>query len=264
MQLKRRVQLGETQLDEIDNRILITGVEEGAARLNYSAVSRFGAPGQRVTSTHRDTLDVTVKFALKIKKDDLEARSELFEKVAGWAMAGGWLRLNYRPNRRLRVVCVTLPAAGDQVEWNTEYEITFRAYGVPYWQQVTPVSLTVNSTKAMNRSMEIPGTAQSVLNMEFENISGMEINTLTVGTNEGSFSFKSLGLQADETLVISHTAEGLLRIRIRTATGSTRSALAKRTEDSTDDLVVSPGAATVTLSAQRAGKVTLSCYGRYV
>jgi len=264
MQLMRRVQLGDQQLDELDNRIIITGVEEEAARLNYSAVSRFGASGQRVTSMHRDTLDVTVKFALKIKKNDLVARSELFEKVAGWAMEGGWLALNYRPNRRLRVVCVTLPAAGDQVAWETEYEITFRAYNVPYWQQASPVSLTVNSTKSMSRSMEIPGTAQSVLNLEFENISGMEINTLTVGTDESSFSFKSLGLKAGETLVINHTAEGLLRIRIRTAAGSTRSALAKRTEDSADDLTVSPGTATVTLTAQRAGKVTLSCYGRYV
>lgn len=264
MQLRRRVQLGDAQLDELDSRILVTGVEEEAARLSYSAVSRFGAPGQRVTSMHRDTLDVTVKFALRIKKNDLVARSELFEKVAGWAMGGGWLRLNYRPNRRLRVVCVTLPAAGDQVAWETEYEITFRAYGVPYWQQVTPVTLTVNSTKSMSRSMEIPGTADSVLNLEFENISGMEINTLSVGTEENSFSFKSLGLKAGETLVINHTAEGLLRIRIRTAAGSTRSALAKRTEDSADDLTVSPGTATVTLTAQRAGKVTLSCYGRYV
>lgn len=264
MQLMRRVQLGDQQLDELDSRIIITGVEEDAARLNYSAVSRFGAPGQRVTSMHRDTLDVTVKFALRIKKNDLVARSELFEKVAGWAMGGGWLRLNYRPNRRLRVVCVTLPAAGDQVAWDTEYEITFRAYGVPYWQQSTPTTLTVNSAKALNRVMEIPGTADSVMNVEFQNISGMEISTLTVGTDGGSFGFKSLGLKADEALVIDHTAEGLLRIRIRAASGGYRSALEKRTEESADDLVVRPGTATVKLTAQRAGKVTLSCYGRYV
>ena len=264
MQLIRRVQLNDQQLDEIDNRVIVTGVQEEAARLNYSAVSRFGAPGQRVTGRHRDTLDVAVKFALRIKTNDLAARSELFEKVAGWAMGGGWLKLNYRPNRRLRVECVTLPAAGDQVKWESEYEITFRAYGVPYWQQVTPSTLTVNSTKAMNRTMEIPGTTKGVMDVSFENVSGMEISTLSIETGDAEFAFKSLGLMANETLQIDHTAEGLLRIRIRSAAGSYRSAMSKRTEDSSDDLTVSPGTATVKLTAQRAGKLTLSCYGRYV
>ena len=263
MQLSRRVSLNDVQLDEIDDRIIVAGVEEDAARLNYAAVSRFGAPGQRITTRHRDTLDVTVKFAMRITKRDLAARSELFEKVAGWAMGGGWLKLNFKPNRRLWVVCVALPSAGDLAKWDTEYEITFRAYGVPYWQQVTPVSQTVASTKSLSRIMEIAGTAESVLDVTFTNISGMEISTLTVETAGSRFDFKSLGLKADESLVIDHSEEGLLRIRIKSAAGAWRSAMAKRTTDSADELVVSPGTATVTLTAQRAGRVVLSCYGRY-
>lgn len=263
MQLSRRVSLNDVQLDEIDSRIIVAGIEEEAPRLNFSAVSRFGAAGQRVTSRHRDTLDVTVKFAIRVTRRNLEARSELFEKVAGWAAGGGWLKVNYKPNRRLRVVCTALPAAGDQADWDTEYEITFRAYGVPYWRQATPATLTVASTKSMSRVMEIAGTTDSVLEVSFTNISGMEINTLSVETAKSRFDFKSLGLKADETLSIDHTAEGLLRIRIKSAAGVWRSALAKRTTDSADELVVSPGMATIGLTAQRAGKVTLSCYGRF-
>lgn len=264
MQLMRRVSLNDVQLDEIDSRIIIRGIEEDAARLSYSAVSIYGRPGQRVTSRHRDTLEVTVKFALRITRRDMAARSELFEKVAGWAAGGGWLRLNYRPNRRLWVACVSLPAAGDQAEWDTEYEITFRAYAAPYWQQSTPASVTVNSVRTMSRAMEIPGTMDSVLNVTFENVSGMEISTLKITTDASSFDFKSLGLKANETLVIDHTSKDVLRIRIRNANGDYRSALGKRTPESSDDLVVSPGTANIGLTAQRAGRVVLSCYGRYV
>lgn len=263
MQLMRRVSLNDVQLDEIDNRIIVAGVEENEPRLTFAAVTRYGAPGQRVTSRHRDSLDVVVKFAMRIRKNDLAARSELFEKVAGWAANGGWLRLNYKPNRRLRVVCVGLPAAQDQAKWTTEYEITFRAYGVPYWQQATPAVMTVMSTKSLARAMEIPGTADTVVEASFTNISGMEINTVSIIAQDSTFAFKSLGLKADETLVIDHNVNGLVRIRIRTASGSYRSALAKRTPESDDDLTVSPGQAVISISAQRAGRLTVSCYGRY-
>lgn len=260
----RRVALNDVWLDEIDSRIIISGIEEGEPKLNWSAVSLFGGVGQRVTSHHRESLDVTVKFALRITSKHLTARSELLEKITGWAAEGGWLRLNYRQNRRLRVVCAALPGIDDLAKWDSEYTITFRAYGVPYWQQVTPATLTIASTKSMNRSMEVAGTADSVLNMTFTNISGMEISTLTVATEHGSFAFKSLGLKADESLVIDHTAAGLLRIRIQNTAGTYRSAMAMRTPESADDLLISPGASIVTLTAQRAGRVVLTCYGRYV
>lgn len=263
MQLRRRVSLNDVQLDEIDSRIIVRGVEEDAAKLSFTTATAYGAPGQRLTSRHRDTLDVTVKFAIRITRKDMAARSELFEKIAGWAAGGGWLKLNYRPNRRLRVVCAGLPAAGDQADWDTEYEITFRAYEAPYWEQSTPSTMTINSTKSLSRSMEIAGTMDSVLDVTFENISGMEISTMTITTDVSRFEFKSLGLKADETLVISHTAAGLLRIRIRGASGDYRSVMSRRTPESSDDLVVSPGLATIGLTAQRAGKVTLSCNGRY-
>lgn len=260
----RRVALNDVMLDEIDDRILVQGIEENAARLSWSAVSRGGGAGQRVTQQRRDYLEVTVKFAIRLTKAHMTARNRIFEQVAGWAVNGGWLTVNYKPKRRLRVVCTELPTAGDQAEWNSDYEITFRAYDVPYWQQESPNTLQVNSTKSISREMAIEGTAESVLDVEFANVSGMEINTVTLTTPKSTFAFKSLGLGADETLMIDHTSKGILRIRIRSANGSYRSALAKRTEDSSDDLIVQPGQTTVTLSAQRAGRLKISCYGRYV
>lgn len=262
MQLRHRVALNGTQLDEVDARVLVLGVSDAAGKETINAVSRFGGAGQRVTGRHRDTLDVTVRFGLRIKADDMAARSALFEKVCAWAVGGGWLTLNYRPNRCIYVACAQLPSAGDLAEWNGEYSIVFRAYGVPYWQQATPVSVSVSGARTASRLLEVAGSADTVLNVSFANISGMEIATFSISAGESRFDLENLGLAANETLLIDHAEDGLLRIRIQGVRGF-RSALACRTAESSDDLAVSPGAVTVAFSAQRAGQLTVSCYGRF-
>ena len=255
--------LNDNQLDELDERILVLGVNDGAGRETLNAVSRFGGVGQRVTSRHRDTLDITVSFGLRIKAGDMAARSVLFEKVVGWAQDGGWLTVNYKPKRRIYVVCAQLPAPGDLAEWTAEYSIVFRAYGVPYWQMDSPVQINMNSTRAATRTMEIPGTAPTVLDVSFRNLSGMEIATFSIQAGGNRFILENLGLLANETLAIDHTAEGLVRIRIQSATGAWRSVLGRRTAASSDDLTVKPGSVQWTVTAQRAGRLTVSCYGRY-
>ena len=66
MRLKRRVALDFRELDELDPRILIQGVEPGAGKDTIGTVSLWGGTGSRVTGRHRDSLDVTVKFSLDI------------------------------------------------------------------------------------------------------------------------------------------------------------------------------------------------------
>ena len=264
MQLRHRVALNDVQLDELDERILVQRVNDGAGKETLNAVSRFGGFGQRITTRHRDTLDITVTFSLRIKKHDLAARSELFETVTAWAMGGGWLTVNYKPNRRIHVTCAALPAAGDLADWTTEFPIVFRAFGVPYWQQVTPTQVKVNSARTATRTMEIPGNAPTVLDLTFLNLSGMEIANFVFTAGGKGFTLNNIGLKADETLAIEHTAEGLLRIGITSTSGAWRSVLGCRTAESANDLTVNPGSVSWTMTAQRAGRLTVSCCGRYV
>ena len=264
MELRHRVALNDVQLDELDERILVLGVTDGAGKETMNAVSRFGGIGQRLTLRHRDTLDVNVVFGLRIKANDMQARSELFELVSAWAMGGGWLTVNYKPNRRLYVTCAQLPAPGDLANWTTEFSIVFRAYGVPYWQQVTPTQIKVASTRAITRSMEVPGTAETVLDVAFTNISGMDIATFVFTAGDKRFALENLALKANETLAIEHTAEGILRIGIYGTTGAWRSALGCRTAESSDNLTVNPGTVQWSVTAQRAGRLTVSCCGRYL
>ena len=263
MRLKHRVALNGVQLDELDERVLALGVTEAAARLSITTANRFGG-GQRIASEQREPLDVTVIFGLRLRssEDELIQRSELFEKVAAWAASGGWLTYNLRPDRRIYVHCAQLPAAGDQKDWASEYSITFRAYGVPYWQGTNPTNFTTSTTKGTSKMLEIAGTAPSVLEFSLQNTSGAEMSTFTISAGAYSFAFSGLGLMPGETLEVDHDPEGLLRIRIQSTGGVWRSVMNKRT--GSDELRVAPGSVVVQWAAQRVGLLTVRCYGRYV
>ncbi len=261
MILSHRVALNGIQLDSLDSRILVQGVEEAAGKDQISAVSLFGGVGQRITNRHRDYLDVTVRFSLKIHKNDMQSRSDVFEAVNTWAATGGWLTVNYKDNRRLRVVCAQFPAAGDQWNWTGVYAIVFRAYTIPYWQQASANKLMATGSN-ITRQIGVAGSVKTVLDISFTNTSGMSCASFTVSAGGSVISLSSLGLASGETLHIGHTEDGLLRIRIQNGS-SYRSVLDKRTSGSSDDLWVSPGLVTVNVSAQRTGSLTISCAGRF-
>jgi len=256
MRLSHRVALNGVQLDSIDNRILVQGVEEAAGKDQISTVSLFGGSGERITNQHRDSLDVTVRFSINIKKTDMQARNDVFERVCAWAAGGGWLTLNYKAGRRLNVICAQLPAAGDMWNWTNVYAIVFRACGVPYWQQDAQNSIRANGS-TITRQIGVGGSATTVLDITFRCNSGT-CSTFRVVAGSSMIELTGLSLSAGQTLTIDHTAEGLLRIM---AGGV--SALSKRTAASSDDLYVNPGTVTVTVTTQGSGTLTISCAGRY-
>ena len=265
MVLKHRVALNGVQLDSVDDRIMISGVVTGDGKENIQTVSLWGdTTGSRVTSMHRDSLDITVKFRIRLKKRSMADREEVIEKVNAWASAGGQLTTNYKTNRLINVFLAQAAAAGDPWEWTKEYSLVFRACGVPYWQSYSATGVTNKSSNAF--SFTVKGSARSVMNVTFKNKSGSTCDTFSVDTGESSMSFSSLGLGNNETLYITHNDTGrkcLLEITIKDTNGVYRSAMSKRSVGSSDDLYVTPGSRTITVTAQGAGDITVSNYGRF-
>lgn len=262
MQLAHRVSLGGVQLDEIDDRINIKSVEEAAGKETLSAVSAALGCGQRITQWRRDTLEVTVKFSMLIDSDDMEGRSELLEKINAWAISGGYLRVNYKKNRRLYVVCAQAPGAGDQWEWTSVYSITFRAYAIPYWEENTEITGATGTGSSGSVKLEVNGSVETQVRISLANMSGATINNVTINAAGKVMVFTSLGLAGGETLTIDRAIIGnqlIQRIRI-----GSRSVLKKRTTDSADSLTVSPGVRTISFSADRACKMTAGVRGRFV
>ena len=263
---RHQVAINGIWLHERDPRIIVQKVTDGAGKETISTTGLGGGYGQRVTRVRRDSLDVTVTFGLLIRKTDMRARSELLEYVNGWAAfarEGGWLTVNYKPNRRLRVRLAQAPGPGDLAKWNDSFQILFRAYEVPYWEEETPgASMTTGTATEAGGALSVGGSAATVGECTVENMSGAEVTRVSVTMGERQMVFSSLGMQGGEALVIDHWEDGILRARIRGSGGAYRSVLAKRT--GADEFLLNPGSSWASFSATRACKMTATARGRFL
>lgn len=268
MQLTRRVALNNAQLDAVNSHIAIQSVETADGRENITAVGTAAGFGQRVTGARRDPVDVIVRFGIDIRKTSLAERSAALEAVNAWAMKaadGAWMTVNYRTARRIRVRLVQAPGEGNLWDWTKTFQITFRAYGVPYWEDASENTKQIGTSAGDNDTINPGGSVPAQVNITMENTSGSTVNTATVNAGDTSMSFTSLGLANGEKLVIDHDDNGLVRIRIQASGGLYRSAMAKRTTASDDDLTVIPGGSRViSYTAGGACTVTAGWRARYL
>ena len=258
MQLAHRAALNGVQLDEIDPRIIIKGIEGASGKETVSSVSRGDGDGTRITGKRRDTVEISIRFSMNIRRDIIEERMAVLEAVNAWAWNGGWLTINYKPDRRLLIDEVVLPGEGDLWKRFTEYTITLRAHAIPYWMQENAVSVATETGTSGSGILQVAGSAETVCDAVLENLSEATIDTATITAGSSTMRFESLGLGAGESLQIRHTDDGTLQIR-----AGGRSVMDKRTQGSADELAVSPGANEISFQAQSACRLTVSCRGRF-
>lgn len=258
MILSRRVKYLGTQLDELDESIVIRRLDPGVPNESFQTTDRMGGWGSRVTGQHWNQLEATVVFAIDIPKEEMIRRREVFDKVVAWANRKGWLDFSTLDDRRLWIDKVVIPGGGDMREWTNEYTIVFRACNVPFWETITPTTVTKNLTSG-SVDIDVGGTAPGVLNINFRNISGKTITNFSVSAGGNELKLDGVNITASETLTITHPAAsgGLLRIY-----SGSRNVYSLRT--GADNLVVSPGKVTVNVSATRAGTLTVSNNARWL
>jgi len=260
MILAHRIALNGLQLDEIDERINIKSITEGAGKETISAAGTAQRNGQRITNRRRDTLDITVKFSMLIGPEEMQERSTLLERINTWAAGGGWLTVNYKSGRRLMVVCAQAPGAGDQYEWTNVYQITFRAYSMPYWEDETAFNSSSAVAASGSFGIQVPGSVETDAEVTVVNKSGMTINTLRLNIAGNEMSFTNLNLGGNQTLIIDHVyTDSLYYLRMRIGN---RSVLANRA--GADEFVMKPGWRSASFTADRAVQVTVSARGRYI
>ena len=266
MQLAHEAALNGAGLSSVDSRVLCMGISTDTPKVTINTAAAYGMDGQRITGNRRDCLDVNVSFGLLCRKEEMQTRAELFEMVTSWALTavdGAWLTIGNRPERRLWVRLQKMPAEGDPWQWTNTYTITFRANEVPWWQDVSQSLLRRENVTSGTYSMSVTGNVRTVMDFTYTNTGSAACDAITVSTGTSVFAFANLGCGVGEKLVIDHTEEGLLRIRIQATGGAYRSAMAKRTPASSDDLWIAPGVPQVTITAGVSGTCLLTCYGRF-
>ena len=264
MQLAHRVSLGGVQLDEIDTRIIIKAVEIGAGKDTVTTAGSAAGDGTRITGKRRDSVEVLVRFSMNIRRNTMEERADVLERINAWAAKGGYLRINYKPNRRLMADEIVTPGEGDLWKRLSEYTITMRAHAIPYFEDDTAQEQQIGGISSGGSGViALGGSAKTPVSVALENRSGRAIATATVTVGGRQMQFEGLNLGGNETLVIDTDEKGYLRIRIQNGT-SWRSAMAARADLSADDFVTEPGDVSISFTAQRACRMTAGWRCRYV
>lgn len=260
MRLARRIALNDSQLDEVNQSIVIRRIETGTPRRTVKAVNRMGRFGQRILTRHTETLECVVSFAIDRPKRDQAGRRSVLDAVNTWAVGGGWVTCTERPDRRMWADEVILPEPGDLWDWTGEYTITFRAYSVPYWQRITPITQTEQNVSGRRTIvMPIGGNMPTVVNANITNNGSDTVNSFSIKAGGNTISLSEIGLEAQETLEISHRTDGLMQIK----KGNT-SLYDKRSAQSADDLVVEPGQNEIVLMVMEGVvNVSLNVYERF-
>lgn len=248
-------------LSSVDPAILIADIQETEPDVRRQTANFPTGDGQRVLRTVRQSLRVTVLF--EIHTQDVRRRADICERVVRWAQ-GRFLAVNYRPEQRLRVICETPPAVTSTLSWTQRLKVVFAAYAVPFWEDARSTRLTV--MRDAWASCHIGGTAKETLvEATVQNTGGAPVTSLTVAAGTAAdtlttLSFYGVIIPAGGSLVIAYDDA-----RVLSATVAGGSVLSKRTQTSSDDLVVPCGARSIFgCSADGAIKTTFSFRGWYL
>lgn len=227
MLLRFEATLNGVAFSNLDPTIILRDIEEMPPNTESTTVKRAIHPGMRVTSQVRRALSLKLIFC--VREYDISARSRVLDKIACWVGNGGWLTINSRPGQRLFVMLDRPPSLGSSLKWTGDMEMTLTAYDRPYWEQQWPTAVTITDIGNITPIGTHPDAYVEcdVTNIGDGDLTGMEI--ICGGTK---IRLEDLSVPSGEHVQIRYTDRDVLTI---TAAG--KSALANRTDDSSDDLI---------------------------
>ena len=256
MRTRYIVALDGVELGELAPEIIVTDIIHNAPVRELKASDIAGRNGKLVDRTVTSSVGVTVYF--EINTQDVRRRALIMEDVQRWAMPGGVLTTGERPDRRLVVVCDSLPAVGSALKWTGRCSAGFTAYAVPFWEDESPrrVSISGNGSK----SLFVPGfAAPAGVEAKVTNTGSGAISSVKLTAGDTFMEFTGISLAAGKSLEIAHDARGLLTARI----GDT-SVLARRTAASSDEMELEAGkTAALAVSTNGTANTTFEVRGRY-
>lgn len=236
---------------------LIQQITEEAAEVDMGLSPRAGTFGQFINSMQRRSLTVHVDFVIK-SLYDLAARASAQEAAAAWAQAGH-ITTNYRPGRWLRVQPAARPTLLAVRDYAQLIRATFTAYTVPYWQDITPTTVTLTGSDATG-SITPPGTLERLPVAVTVTPTGGTLTGCTLTVGDTRMIFEDLSIPSGTPLTIGYDDDYILTI---SAGGAGQGS--HRTQDSQDHLLAAPGRAnSLRLQANVACSAVFSVRGLYL
>lgn len=217
-------------LSGIDESVYVLDVVENPKENIYS-ISQTAFNGSRFIRKTRQSLSVTARVF--IAQQDPQRRAQVLQFVQGWANCGGRVEVSYRTGQYLTAVCDEPPTLVSANKWTDPLYVVFTAYEFPFWRSEDKTNVSIASTG----SIKPGGVSKSMpCDVTITNTGNSEVTQLTVTAGETRLSFANVSLPAGGKLEIMHDESGLLSAKIDDV-----SILINRTEESSDDLLVSGG-----------------------
>ena len=279
------VTIGSVALSTLSDKIYIRDIIEEPYEEEIFKASKAYYAGQRVSKKVRRALSVRVVFV--VRERNPQKRAEIFDSIASWAESDRTLYVNYRTitrvtengytyteGRRLsRVVVTEPPAITSANKWTQDVAITFTAFDVPYWEDESKYmySFAANTLDIFSRyqysgNIYNRGTAESPVTMRITNDSSSQLQSMNIRCGNSWFYFENLDIDPGAGLEIDYDSDsGILQILERRSDGLLGgNKMPCRTAESQDDLMISPGAVSVQVSANVAVSGYFYCRGRYL
>ena len=279
------VTLGGVALSTLSDKIYIRDIIEEPYEEEIFKASKAYYAGQRVSKKVRRALSVRVVFV--VRERNPQKRAEIFDSIASWAESDRTLYVNYRTITRVtengytytegrklsRVVVTEPPAINSANKWTQDVAITFTAFDVPYWEDESKYmySFSANTLDIFSRyqysgNIYNRGTAESPVTMRITNDSSSQLQSMNIRCGNSWFYFEKLDIDPGAGLEIDYDSDsGILQILERRSDGLLGgNKMPCRTAESQDDLMISPGAVSVQVSANVAVSGYFYCRGRYL
>ena len=232
-----RASMNGTQLDSLDDRIIITDIITDEPS---EAVTTNERPSGGSYLTAVITQSLTVRIRVELHSPSVSERRGLYSTVCRWGMGGGFLNISEKPYERLHIDRMTAPGV-DALKWTEALEFQLTAYACPWWEDIDAQTVAGSTGRYADAWFynygHMPTVADITVTVETGTMTGFIVacgyTQDGASVIEHTMTFSGLTVAPGESFTISHDSTGILRIE-----ASGVSVLDKRSASSADDLII--------------------------
>ncbi len=232
-----RASMNGTQLDSMDDRIIITNIITDAPN---EAITTNEKPSGGSYLTATITQSLTVRVQVELHAPSITERRGLFSVVCSWGMAGGYLNISEKPYERIHIDKMTVPSM-EALKWTEALEFQLTAYSCPWFEDIDAQTVAGSTSRYSDAWFHSYGHLPMWSDATVTVATGT-MTALTIASGyqadgasvfEHTMTFSGLTVAPGESFTITHNGSGVLRIE---AAGV--SVLDKRSASSADDLII--------------------------
>lgn len=235
---------------------LVQQVHEDAPTMESTTAERPGRAGSLPISVLRKELRIAVELMIR-ERFDLAWRAAVLETLAAWAGGEHILQLSSRPDRRLRVVCTSVPSLLEVRNPAAILRIEFTAFTVPYWEDQETTRLSLDNGAAGSGELLVHGSAPSPVGL-IVTPTGGTLSSFSATVGGHTVALAGLSIAQNVQLLFYQDSRDCLMIE-----SAETSLLSARTAASADELLADPGRIAVSYTASTACGVTFISRGRW-